>query len=712
MQQNNMYSAASPVDHAAYCRRRRNKADWAGISVGDAFKQNLGYHLRYSAQQRFYAMVKRGQAEIVRMINGNVVDNSFEPKVKPQLSPCYTSYPSSLAVFAAAGLTAFLEYDARVQTDLFTRSSKEFLENPHKYYRTMVDKKGFKRVAAMTVHWVGKRITLEDLSRNNLLSTVELYRLFAASQETLSFHTVDEILKAVVLYGELLPPWEKMDLHPTTRKLLKALTKTSEPVFRDLQACKTQDLVKLGELWVHILCWEFIPYFPPVEKTTNPEPIKSAKIGSGRRSRKRWHRQPRAANQEAPEKLTVDHDLAPLEGKHSPELYPLRNVGQQALRAIQVSESNGPELNKQADAVDDATRTVLKKFNQSIETAGGQENEWEDMRSDILERALSREAFSPGPIEGSPVDGHEIHLTLDDDTSLSQEIFDKPAEYSGNTVAGAALALKAQPITEALRSTLYPSVEETPLLQRLRTSGSLDPARLACGDYSSVIFKRYPVKELADQRGRAVLAIACDGSGSLNSNQMQMVKLLSAGYLQATRKNDIQMMVALYHSGRVRKGLSGPLVQWLYHPKKNGLGDSDDAMAAVAALPESGTGIQSDALSLAFILEEARRLAKGKTTYLVVISDTSWNRSFKTSISGFEEVRSFFESAYKEMGKSINISLVALGVNEETGFEDKLDGVIWLTADELHTPAAAAEKIGVYVASTIRQRKTMILTKN
>ena len=103
------------------------------------------------------------------------------------------------------------------------------------------------------------------------------------------------------------------------------------------------------------------------------------------------------------------------------------------------------------------------------------------------------------------------------------------------------------------------------------------------------------------------------------------------------------------------------------------------------ALPDSGTGAQSDALSLAFILNEARQIARGNMIYLIVISDTAWNRSFDNEKSGFEEVRSYFENVYDEMGDKLHTTLVALGVSTETGFEDLLDRVIAVSSEELKT---------------------------
>jgi len=47
-------------------RKRRTKSDWAGISIGDAFKRNTDYHIRLQAQREFYQMVKKIQLVLAK----------------------------------------------------------------------------------------------------------------------------------------------------------------------------------------------------------------------------------------------------------------------------------------------------------------------------------------------------------------------------------------------------------------------------------------------------------------------------------------------------------------------------------------------------------------------------------------------------------------------------------------------------------------------
>ncbi|MGA8055458.1 MAG: hypothetical protein WCA12_16645, partial [Burkholderiales bacterium] len=130
-----------------------------------------------------------------------------------------------------------------------------------------------------------------------------------------------------------------------------------------------------------------------------------------------------------------------------------------------------------------------------------------------------------------------------------------------------------------------------------------------------------------------------------------------------------------------------------------------DAVRAIASLPDSGTGAQSDALSIAFMLEEAKRLARGDMVYLVLLSDAAWNRSFNTQRSGKDEVLACFEQARRSFADKLHTTMVALGVSGLTGFEAVVDELITVSAVELKDAAAVAGKIGLYVARSMRVRR-------
>ena len=94
--------------------------------------------------------------------------------------------------------------------------------------------------------------------------------------------------------------------------------------------------------------------------------------------------------------------------------------------------------------------------------------------------------------------------------------------------------------------------------------------------------------------------------------------------------------------------------------------------------------------------------------YLILITDCSWNRSFHTEKTGMEEMTGFFQSLKTDMDEKLHTTLVGLGLNGECGFEELLDKVILLDKNELTNTVEAAEKINLYVASCMKERRRWI----
>jgi hypothetical protein len=256
---------------------------------------------------------------------------------------------------------------------------------------------------------------------------------------------------------------------------------------------------------------------------------------------------------------------------------------------------------------------------------------------------------------------------------------------------------------------LYPNVEPVPETTRLCTGGSLDGGRLPLAEFSSSLFKRTRVQKRPDRRGRPVLLLVCDGSGSLNHHQMWMTKLLAAGWLVSTARTGIQVLAALYNQGPVSRGIAGALIHWIHHPEKSAVLNQREAIRAVAALGDKGSGGQADAPSLQFLLDEALRLSRGRSIYLVLMSDTKWVRSVGGE-TGYAEVRAVLEDHIGRLGDRLHVTLVALGVNDDTGFEDVVDAVVRVSDAEITDAAAVAKKIALYVAACMRQQRKLLDT--
>ncbi|MCI0604934.1 IS110 family transposase [bacterium] len=683
-----------------FFRRRRTKSDWAGIHLSDAFKPHLEFYIRIPAQRLFYKAVRKVQMIAAREANVSV-NSGFKPDVKPQLAPCYTTYPPALASYAAIGLTGFLEFQTRVKNYLLRAHLYEYLENPAEEDRVDVEPEDYQRLAEIVTDIVETRLILRDLCRLSSLWTVEMYRLFAACQQKTNFRSVTEILNAVILYGDVFPASEKLVLHPLTRALLTDLTAVSRPFFEKLGTEDT-NLLHLGIDWVKGICRCLAKYLENYygdvdEELVENEPKKTRLPGLIRN----WFEKTKEADKKEP---VAGNSFPPLDEPQPPALFGSSGLDQQIAQSACNENPMNASKSAQALLCSKPLQDSLKRLMDYLTRACRQRNEFEEIRSDLLEKMLGSAPFHAGPMEGNPVEGHEVTVQFGNEKAVAGEIFDRAIELSDDFEAYDKLMAESQPVIDALREVLYPNMAEVPETERFRSSGSLDPARLAISQFHSAVFHRYRIRKRGDKRGRPVLLIACDASGSLNASEMKMAKVLATSWLNASARRNVQILAGFYHSRTVAGRDSGPLVEWAYHPLKTVCTGRKDATRAVVSLPNFGTGVQSDTLSLAFMLQEAQQLAKGKMVYLILITDCLWNRSLDTDACGEEEVYSFFENLYQDPNRRIHTTMVALG-NPSNGIEHLLDKVILVPADQLEDYAGVASQVGTYVASVMKERR-------
>jgi hypothetical protein len=676
---------------------RRTKADWAGPTLGDAFKPHADPYVRLLARRMFYKAARTAQLAVARVV-GLAPGQSFESRVKAQLSPCYTSYPATPAAVAALGLTAFLEFEARISDRLLSSRLSKYLENPAAADQVSVEPSVYKTVAAIVTRSIEIRLLMEDLSRIPALAAVERYRQFAASQQDLRFRSLPEIVKAVLLYGDLMPDWEEMpNLNPLTRRLLCDLDATSRPFFAELRLREGLELAEMGSAWVRVLMNCLAKYLPRVNPETGAtQPSLGPGGGAGATG----------AQFQTPTAAPDSGRIPPLDAPAPPSLF---ETNTPVSMAAEVVEPEHPGLPGQPPPGAPSLKEIvtmmkpINELNKAIEKAIGQEDKTEDVRMDLMEALLQKEDFKVGPIQGTPTEGHEVEAELGGGETGRADIFDQALAAGDRPAALSDLLAQAGPVTRSLRRILYPNFEASVETESLQTGGALDPARLALAGIQSTVFRRYRACDKADRRGRPVLLIACDASGSLNAPEMRMVKILTAAWLQAAVRSPVQLLAGLYHSGPTPFG-DAPLVEWVYHPKKVATLGPGDAVAALASLPESGTGRQSDALSLAFMLKEAFRLARGRMVYLVLITDGQWNQSFSGTGTGLREVTMFFEETYRETAL-LHTTLIVIGNTRQSGLENLVQRTIQVTSDELKDPTAVASKVATYVASTVRERR-------
>ena len=703
----------SAYDNRAYgysiFRDRRGKTDWAGVGIGDAFKPGLDYFVRMPAQRLFYRAVRKAQRLAARLAEG-ASEAPAELKVLPQLSPFYTTYPSTLAAHAAIGLSAFLEFEQRSQDRAILKRLEGCLDKPAEHGQVAVDPVAYKQVAQSAARFVQVRILLVELSRTPALAAIESYRLFLASQQTLRFHTLPEILQTVIVFGDLLPDWRRLDVHPMTRALLECVTAISAPYLYALPDAEPHMLSAYGADWVRHLCNALAKFLPPPVPEDKQLPVPNQPpcgIDLEMDDDDEVTNEYRFGHPDEAQPPEGDDDrVPPLDGKRPPSLFDPSNLLEQLHQACR-EPGNDPDQLPGKDSTRPSLQQVLQALAQAIDGAAGQEGTWQDMRSDLVEQAVRTAGFGAGPIQGTAAEGHEVQVEMDGKLA-GGELHDRALELSDDVRKYDALLAESAPVTAALRRALYPSVEQLPETERFRTSGALDGSRLAIGDVTAAVFRRYRIHERADVRGRPVLLIACDGSGSLGANEMRMTKVLAASWLNSTVRTGVRVLAGLYTSGHVRKGVTGPLVQWMLHEQKTPATSRKDAARALCSLPEAGTGAQSDAISIKFMLEEAKRVARGATVYLILISDCAWNKSFQGPRTGVEEVRATLAGARADFGSKLHVTLVAVGRDRVEGLEGLIDKEIPVPKTQLGDYAGVASRIGTYVAGCMRERQKLV----
>lgn len=662
-------------------------SDWFEIGIGDAFNQNIDNGVRVAAQRQFYNLMRKSQLAAARLsCLGETTSDDL--KVRPQLGPCYTDYPSSLASYAAIGLTAFLEFRQAMTGSVLTEALKARVLEHFGLEQGDINSDQLK-LFKMIANTVETRLLLEDLSRAPDLQAVEIYRLFSASLIGYQFGSLPEITRAVVLFGDVLAMWDRPALHPITSKIGLELTDISRTFQGQLSQLESADMVALGCDWVERLYQCLKPYLELQANQYSADTDQSDKNRTGQSERNQL-RLPPLNIAVAPAPLDT---LDPAE-RISQAYLDFRSEPMRKLDAVR-------EYLGQKSSGEDFLDTV-KNFREAVTNALKQESEFEDMRSDLVFFSLTRSIFEEGPIEGSPTEGHEVVLALGDLGLARGEVFDRPVPLSDNDGRVQQLLNDANPLSEQLSRMLYPDLEDVVIPKQFCSSGIIDPDRLAMNGFSQSIFKRHSRHQRSSKNGRPVLLIACDGSGSLSCQQMTTVKLLMTAWLKSTSRTDVSILAGLYTSDIVRDGFESTMIKWVHHPRKSAGTNQEEAVRAVANLPNNGIGCQQDALSLAFMMEEAVKWANGRQIYLIHITDCMWNRSFLGRRSGFEEMEALYSEWSETLGTQLNSTIVALGVDDETGLERLVNKVVCLSSDQLENPMEVAEQIGVYVASIIR----------
>jgi hypothetical protein len=656
---------------------RRSRADWCGIRIDDAFRPNVDYVVRSTARRMFSEQVLAAQSAAVRAAK-DVFPRDYKAGIA-QIAPCYTSWPRGPAAVASIGMSAYIEFlqyasagylrehclqDARKIVALWKASEAAMQE--------------IRNVVGKAARAVEARLFSVILGRDPALKSVEVYRLFLASQNELLFTSVKEIVEGVVLFGDVFPPLRFFPVSKIARTITTELLEVSHPYLSELHELKPEKHFAFGVAWVWALGDVLAAHLPKksVQKKSNPGPVPCGSIPPLDRDR-----QPMLDDQSAESQVVLNASLVyALCGKSGADT------------------ARKEELDPKAEA-------ILRQFMRSINEAGGSNEDWQDPRADLLERRLCAESFSRGPIEGTPPLGLHYPVPLYGRDAVSAELFECVMEEEGDHAVADRLRDDAAPLAREIRRLLYPNKTTVTEMERIRPSGSLDPSRLAVADLSEAVYRSVKTRRTEDERGKPVLVIAADASSSLELPQWRMIRLLCAAWILSVRHGRVQLLCCLYHSGRVYSGNNGSLVRWIIHPRKTAHRSHDEAIRVLAGL-EDGSGAQADALSVRFIVDEAQTVAAGRMTYLVLCTDAKWNNSLRSGQPAREEMRLMLEQLKLDYQGRLHTTLIILG-DRLSHIDSVIDAVIRVSDADLQNADAVAGNIARYVASSIKERKRM-----
>ncbi len=698
----------SDCSWSGYASQRvvRPVEEWKGISMMRAYDPCTSWTFRRQAQIRFMNTAKAAQ-RAVHQFKGDLPEENGAFAAKLQLSAFHTSYPSPAHV--AIGHTVFLELKS------ITRGlSKELADECNA--RALLENyeclpKALLALIKHATEALATRAVLEEASRHPELACVEYYRLFQASQASLKFPYLKDCIDAVVLFGDVLPDLDTVSLHPMTRQILDRITRRCQIFLLRLPHTEASDLRQFFGAWARDLVQALLPYLPSAKPKPEPAP-----------------KSPRPDGFDIPERrpATTEYQYGDDDGHNDPDRLPPLDAPQPPILTTEpdpadflrnllnppspadpsIGQDGGaPQPGEAASTAEDDVKKALDDLNTTGTKATEETTKYGDKREDLIERDLALKPFTEGPIEDTATEGRIVEFEMGDST-VGGQLNDRAVALSDDITKVNQLESESAVIASVLRAMLYPSEESRMSMEFIHTSGSLDPKRLAIAEICEAAYRRFPVHKEPSPNGRALLLIAADGSGSLSRLQMRMCKLLMSSWLRSASHTSVDVMAALYHSD-CEQSLSGaPLVQWVHHPRKTPVFNPGEALRAVASLPDRGTGAQSDALSLKFMLDEAVQVAKGSRVYLTLISDCAWNKCFHESEkSPEEEVASVLGGFRADMGDRLHITLVALDGQNQEKVKDVVDKIVMVTGEALASPDDVARQIGQYVASCIRERR-------
>jgi hypothetical protein len=641
-----------------------------------------------------------------------------EMKTRAQLGQLHSDLPARFAAQAGIGHSAYLEYDSRSDVSpLSAHFSPAVLSKMHEdgFGVTPPDSKAFRALAGICTEALNTRLTLLSLEREKGLSSVEHYRVFLASQYRLPPTTTGTLLRAILLFGDMLFPLLDRcsgEMHPMLQLQYRAAASVARIHEARFRAAPDDELVRFavayGEQLIMTL-GSFLRPAAPARKAA-PEHRRSHLPSVSRddllaealrHPRLRRSLEKMAATAPLPEEFER-RAVAPLDTPPPPEVDEADTVlAKDLVRRVAETESASP--------VEEAAREALRlELSGVLSAANDARSLTADPRPDQVERMLRANPFKAGKLQGNPAGLTEVDEVLGwDETgprsaAVYREVLvppEDPGEYEE-------LRQQALPLITRLRRLVYPDTMEQSVRRRFVTSGAPDPARLPLFGISDTIFRRHEMKgRVATETHRpSCVLLACDASGSMKPPEISLLKLLTCAFAESLHDaQKVRVLAGAYHTARVGDLPEGPTVKWLLHPRLTPSLSPRQAARAVTALPGSGSGVNRDALCLTHMLDEVREIMARGTCYVIHLTDAQFNAR-DSSGDGTREMERLLEEVKELPDLNVHYTVVAIGKPSEYQLPGA-DRVLTVQREMLEDQTALAERIASFVARDVARRR-------
>ncbi len=667
---------------------KKSPIEWRGSSPSDAFRPNLsGSNYQLHARSKLWKSCLSQQQKIAKFFG------SDEIKVKPQITHFFI-LPAAQAALSCIGLTSFLEAKehARAGKGLLETYCAEFINTPHVYFDTTVDPEILKKLAGVIAKIIDNRLLIELLNHELKILSVEMYRAIGCTLLKMDrAYSIEQLLTLNLLYGDLVTP-------PTLKasplgEFWEDLQRFNQPYLDNFASQGERKYLAAATRWLHALTAKIASHF--VER-----PLVEEKEGDAKKM------------------VVIGEKFGHEESEAAPDMIYIANADVDHSRSFP-QLIHGFKAEDPQDLIKHLNPELQKDLNQlagSIHSALDDKRHFDQQPRHILEDGIQRDQWARTAIEGIPSVGEEVTLQLNGFEMMDvvhEQVL--PLSYDFDDIEE--LKQKSLPIATQLSRMLYVS----PTIESRMTTGTsganFDPTALPLYRISDNLYCKTAEYLQMNRTGQSIVVLAADTSSSNSSAQIDCLKILSAGWIKASkaRQNRMEFVAATYDSGASSGGHHGTMVRWIYNQRYSEERTFDHALSRVTSIKASGGN--SDILSWAKIMSEVKNMVQRKPrlrkahVYLIIISDCAFNKSFRsTPLSNHEEVQHYLKHLREvDFKDGIHITLVNISGEGSTAIDALVDLKLGITNSMVQDPTEAAKRISEYVSTAIKQQRAKML---